>query len=224
MSHTPDRHTEMGQPTPPQTPWEAGETPGMGLGRPYPGSPPRGVVLLMVTGAIQFLLFGCLGSLSLAAAGTDLTEVRQEIISNARTPEQEQMARRVADSLDTIMTVLAVGTLVVLALPGLALVLLGLGVRKGSRRSATAAKVILWIQVGLIGLLVTLSLPGLVGPGAPASAVSMLPMVALLVLLIMTAVKLQPGIPPSRGPSFAAGFDDGSGHRAPDPDEPWNTR
>lgn len=182
------------------------------MGDAYP--PPRFTGLgraaafaVWITAAVQFVLFSCCGIYLIAlgiAPAQQLRQAFQQAAGRLHTEQAQAMLNQMLAHQNAFRIGGAVVMLVTFAL-ALVLMLAGFGVRRGNRTAITLARVLVWIQTVLMGLLTILSLASLLSGGLPSLVVLVI-FGGLLALCIWTLRRLRAAAvapPPDRhGPGL----------------------
>lgn len=161
-------------------------------------TPPHTTALMVwIVGAVCVVVFGLCSVATLALAILQPAEVMSQF------PSEQIEALRIG------LWLMPVCMSVFFILPGIALLVLGFGVRAGKRGSIVAAVSIVWTQAGLLGILLMLNL---IGAGVSGDLLGLLinfvVFGAILALFVTTALKLHATRPGKPADHF---------------DDPWNS-
>ncbi|MFA9477597.1 hypothetical protein ACERK3_04735 [Phycisphaerales bacterium AB-hyl4] len=186
-------------------PWDAATDDPMGVAPRTTDAPRRAAVAVWTTAAAQLIFFGCC-AMMLSAAGLIPENMLREELGD-QVPEQQ------LDQLVQAQPALLISALVLLLvmfLPAFALLLLGFAVRRLSMPAIQTARAILFIQAGMIVVMLALHvLGGLAAGDILAAFLGGLLLGGTLVLIIWSLKALRAA---SRENDHRQGYSN----------EPWN--
>lgn len=134
-------------------PWNTDADQPLGVAPPATRAPRRAAVAVWAAAGVQLLVFGCYASLLAGLGAIPAQAIREGMSEQVPADQLEQIIQN-----QPAMLVGAVVLTLLMVLPALALLVLGFYVRQRRRGAILAARVILFIQAGLVGLMLALNL------------------------------------------------------------------